>query len=232
MHARVLPLIVRLIDFFTIAFSALLPLINPLGSAILFLGLAGPADAIVYRRLARKIALFTVLFLVVVDLVGALLLTFFGISLPVVQVAGGMVLASMGWKLLNEPDVAVPDAAAVTAPPNSLQTLDSKAFYPFTFPLTAGPGTVVVMLTLAAHAEQPALIDSVFSQLGLFLAIVVLCLMVYFAYGYAPALARKVSRQTIHGILRIISFILLAIGVQIFWRGAQTLLREALHIHP
>ena len=229
MHARIFPLVVRLFDFFTIAFSALFPLINPLGSAMLFLGLAGPADSIVYRRLARKIAFYTVLFLVVVDLAGALVLTFFGISLPVIQVAGGLVLASMDWNLLNQPDV--PDTAQTTGPSNSLEELDSKAFYPFTFPLTAGPGTVVVTLTLAAHAEQPTSIDSIFSQLGLFLAIVVLCGMVYFAYGYAPALARKVSRQTIHGILRIISFILLAIGVQIFWRGAEVLLREALRIH-
>ncbi len=229
MDARILPLIVRSVDFFTIAFSALFPLINPLGSAMLFLGLAGPADAIVYRRLARKIAFYTVLFLMVVDLAGALVLTFFGISLPVIQVAGGLVLASMGWKLLNEPDV--PAVAESPRPSSSLQALDSKVFYPFTFPLTAGPGTVVVTLTLAAHAEQSTTIDSVFSQLGLFLAILVLCILVYFAYGYAPALARKVSRQTIHGILRIISFILLAIGVQIFWRGAEVLLRQALHIH-
>ncbi|MGB8480303.1 MAG: MarC family protein [Acidobacteriaceae bacterium] len=229
MHVRVLPLIVRLIDFFTIAFSALFPLINPLGSAMLFLGLAGPADAIVYRRLARRIALYTVLFLMVVDLAGALVLTFFGISLPVIQVAGGLVLASMGWNLLNQPDA--PNTAQASGPSSSLEELDSKAFYPFTFPLTAGPGTVVVTLTLAAHAEQSTSIDSIFSQLGLFLAVVVLCGMVYFAYGYAPALARKVSRQTIHGILRIISFILLAIGVQIFWRGAEVLLREALRIH-
>jgi multiple antibiotic resistance protein len=230
MHTRLLPLLVRLFDFFTIAFSALFPVINPLGSAMLFLGLAGPADAIVYKRLARKIALFTVLFLMVVDLAGALLLTFFGISLPVIQVAGGLVLASMGWNLLNQPDA--PDLTQSTGQSNSLQELDSKAFYPFTFPLTAGPGCVVVTLTLAAHAEQPTSVPSIFSQLGLFLAIVVLCLMVYFAYGYAPALARKVSPQTIHGILRIISFILLAIGVQIFWRGAETLLQQALHIHP
>jgi len=229
MHARILPLIVRLIDFFTIAFSALFPLINPLGSAMLFLGLAGPADAIVYRRLARRIALYTVLFLMVVDLAGALVLTFFGISLPVIQVAGGLVLASMGWNLLNQPDA--PDTAQASSPSSSLEELDSKTFYPFTFPLTAGPGTVVVTLTLAAHAEQPTSIDSIFNQLGLFLAVVVLCGMVYFAYGYAPTLARRVSRQTIHGILRIISFILLAIGVQIFWRGAEVLLREALRIH-
>jgi multiple antibiotic resistance protein len=228
MNARIVPLIVRFFDFFTLGFTALFPLINPLGSAMLFLGVAGPADAIVYRRLARRIALYTVLFLMVVDLAGALVLTFFGLSLPVIQVAGGLVLASLGWNLLNQPDA--PDPTQVSRPSSSLEELDSKAFYPFTFPLTAGPGTVVVTLTLAAHAQQPTSIDSIFSQLGLFLAIVVLCTMVYFAYGYAPALARKVSRQTIHGILRIISFILLAIGVQIFWRGAETLLREALRI--
>ncbi|MGC1921651.1 MAG: MarC family protein, partial [Acidobacteriaceae bacterium] len=130
MHARLLPLIVRLFDFFTIAFSALFPLLNPFGSAMLFLGLVGPADAIVYRRLARRVALYTVLFLMVVDLAGALVLTFFGISLPVIQVAGGLVLASMGWTLLNQPDA--PDTAEASGTSSSLEELDSKVFYPFT----------------------------------------------------------------------------------------------------
>ncbi len=225
MHNRILPSLVHLFEFFPIAFSALFPLINPLGSAIIFLGIVGPADAVVYKRLARRIAFRTVLFLIAVDLVGALVLTFFGISLPVIEVAGGLVLASMGWQLLNQPDVEIPEPTAQLS--NSLQVLDSKVFYPFTFPLTAGPATVVVTLTLAAHAEQPMSLESIFNQLGMFLAIVVLCVMVYFAYAYAPAISRKISRQTIHGILRIIAFILLAIGVQIFWRGAETLLHQA-----
>lgn len=217
--------LLHLFEFFPIAFSALFPLINPLGSAIIFLGLVGPADHVVYERLARKVAIRTILFLIAVDLIGALVLTFFGISLPVIQVAGGLVLASMGWRLLNQPDSELAPQAAQTS--NSLLTLDSKAFYPFTFPLTAGPATVVVTLTLAAHAEQPITLDSIFNQLGLFLAIAVLCVMVYFAYMYAPAISRKISPQTIHGILRIIAFILLAIGVQIFWRGAEELLHQA-----
>jgi multiple antibiotic resistance protein len=225
MHTHLTPSALRLIDFFTIAFSALLPIVNPLGSAIIFLGLVGPADARVYRRLALRIAIYTLLFLVVLDLAGALVLAFFGISLPVIQVAGGLVLASMGWKLLNQPDG--PDTDQPSNPSSSLAVLDSKAFYPFTFPLTAGPGTVVVTLTLAAHAEQPASWDSIVSQLGLFLAIIAMCVIVYFAYGYAPALSRKIAPQTIHGVLRIISFILLAIGVQIFWRGAEALLQQA-----
>jgi multiple antibiotic resistance protein len=225
MHTRIIHPVLHIFQFFPIAFSALFPLVNPFGSAIIFLGLVGPADHVVYKRLARRIAIRTAIFLVVVDLVGALVLAFFGISLPVIQVAGGLVLASMGWHLLNQPDVDIEPAAQQAA--TSLAILDSKVFYPFTFPLTAGPGTVVVTLTLAAHAEGRLNVDSIFSELGMFLAIIVLCVMVYFAYAYAPALSRKVSRQTVHGILRIISFILLAIGVQIFWRGAELLLRQA-----
>ncbi len=82
--------------FFALAFSALLPVINPVGSALLLLGFVGDAPEPVFRDLARKIAIRTTLFLMVIELVGSGLLEFFGISLPVVQVAGGLVLASMG----------------------------------------------------------------------------------------------------------------------------------------
>jgi multiple antibiotic resistance protein len=225
MPDRIFQPIIHLFKVFPIAFSALFPLINPLGSAIIFLGLVGPADGVVYKRLARKIAWLTVTFLVAVDLVGSFVLSFFGISLPVVQVAGGLVLASMGWRLLNGPDQAQQVSTSQAA--TSLADLDARAFYPFTFPVTAGPGTVVVTLTLAAHVQDRVLVDTVFSQVGLFLAIALLCLLVYFAYAYAPQLARKISPQSIHGVLRIISFILLAIGVQIFWRGAEELLQQA-----
>jgi multiple antibiotic resistance protein len=103
-----------IVKFFLLAFSALLPVINPLGSALVLLGVAGNAPGPVFRKLARKIAIRTTLFLIVVELVGTALLQFFGISLPVVQVAGGMVLAAMGWTLLQqaEPETS-PDQAQV-----------------------------------------------------------------------------------------------------------------------
>ena len=141
-----------LAKFFALAFSALLPLINPLGSALVLLGLVGDAPASVFRDLARKIAIRTTLFLAVVELVGTALLEFFGISLPVVQVAGGLVLATMGWGLLNQHEVkADPDRTAVAEA--SFGSLEQKVFYPLTFPVTAGPGCIVVMLTLSAHAS-------------------------------------------------------------------------------
>jgi multiple antibiotic resistance protein len=216
-----------ILKFFLLAFSALLPVINPLGSALILLGVAGNAPGPVFRKLARKIAIRTTLFLVVVELVGTALLEFFGISLPVVQVAGGLVLATMGWKLLNqaEPQTS-PDQAQVAEV--SFESLQEKIFYPLTFPLTAGPGCIVVMLTLSAQASTPRILVEAMTHLGIFLAVVVLSLIVFVSYGYAPKITEHISAQTAHGMLRVISFVLLCIGVQITWNGVAALLKTVL----
>jgi multiple antibiotic resistance protein len=214
--------------YFVLSFSALLPLINPLGSALIFLGLVGPAPIPVYHSLARRIAINTVLFLVAVDLVGATLLRFFGISLPIIQVSGGLVIAAIAWRLLNQESTDLtPDkmqAAAQIHPGDLTDDLRQKIFYPFTFPITAGPGCIVVMLTLAAHSPQRPISDNLLAHAGLLIAILVLCLSVYFCYAYAPTIAQRISPSTAHGILRVIAFILLCIGVQIAWNGLVPLL--------
>lgn len=218
-----------LIKFFALAFSALLPVINPLGSALVFLGLVGNAPDPVFRDLARKIAITTTLFLVVVELVGTGLLAFFGISLPVVQVAGGLVLASMGWQLLNQPDSAPNPDAKAEAKEVSFGSLAQKVFYPLTFPVTVGPACIVVMLTLTAHASVKGnLLEGLFAHVGIFLAVIALCLTVYICYRYAPRITDHISPHTAHGILRIIAFVLLCIGVQITSNGVASLLKSAL----
>jgi len=213
------------LKYFALGFSALLPLINPLGSALVFLGLVGVAPTDVYRVLARKIAISTTLFLLVVELVGAALLTFFGISLPVVQVSGGFVLAAMGWGLLNEKDSS-PSAEKATVAPADFHSLEASVFYPFTFPVTAGPGSIVVMLTLSAHASRTKVLDDIFAHLGILLAVAALSFAVFISYRYAPSITRKIAPQTVHGILRVIAFILLCIGVQIAWNGVQALIQS------
>ncbi len=210
--------------FFGLAFSALLPVINPLGSALVFLGLVGDAPPPVIHTLARKIAISTVLFLLMVELVGTAFLAFFGISLPVVQVAGGLVLAAMGWSLLNQQDAGVrrdqPEIAAAHVGP-----LEQQIFYPFTFPVTAGPGTVVVMLTLSAHASAAGLLPDALAHIGILVAIGILSFLVFLSYAYAPKITARLSPQTAHGILRIVAFVLLCIGVQITWNGVQAMLK-------
>lgn len=214
-------------EFFALAFSALLPLINPLGSAFVFLGLVGIVPPSVYKSLARRIALNTLLFLAVIEIVGATILSFFGVSLPIVQVSGGIVIAAIAWNLLNSDDSKTPERQlddnldALSA--ERAGGLRAKTFYPFTFPITAGPGTIVTMLTLTAHSPRGAHASGILAHLGIFLATAVLCALVYLAYAYAPQIARAIPPSTAHGILRVIAFILLCIGVQIAWNGLVAL---------
>jgi multiple antibiotic resistance protein len=214
--------------FFGLAFSALLPVVNPLGSALVFLGLVGNAPDSVYRKLARQIAIRTVLFFLVVEMVGTALLTFFGISLPVVQVAGGLVLAAMGWGLLNQRAAPNPSPVAEV----NYGSLEEKVFYPLTFPVTVDPGCIVVMLTLSAHASVRNLADNALSHTAILAAVVALSVLVYFRYAYAPKITERISPQTAHGILRIIAFVLLCIGVQISWNGIQSLIRAVIAVKP
>jgi multiple antibiotic resistance protein len=215
---------------FFIALSAILPMVNPIGSALVLLPLVGDAPPSVYRNLARRIAIDNIIFLFIVEAAGAAILRFFGISIPIVEVSGGLVIAGLGWGVLNQPDPQKRPAdpadrkAAVDA---SEDRFIEKVFYPFTFPITSGPATVVTVLALSAHASSPSLTDNLLAHLGIAIAAVVVTACVYGCYAYAPVLARKVAPGTIHGIVRIVSFITFSIGVQIAWNGISALIHPA-----
>jgi multiple antibiotic resistance protein len=223
---------------FALGFSALLPLVNPLGTALVFLGLVGIQPAAMYKSLARQIAVNMVVFFAVIELIGSYVLSFFGISLPIVQLAGGVVVAAIGWGVLNKPDADQAKQAAAGAQMAAAQDSDvqqrwaSKTFYPLMFPITAGPGCLVVMLTLSAHTmESSSLAETVVARAGLFVAVILLSVLVYVCYAYAPQIAGRISPSTTHGILRVIAFILLCIGVQIAWNGLEALLKPLLQHH-
>ena len=219
---------------FLIAFSALLPVMNPFGSALVFLNLVGDVWPAGYRSLALKIAINNVILLGVFELLGSAILNFFGISLPIVQVAGGLVIAAIGWSLLNEKDsdgstrAKLDDAATCTEA--DLAMLHAKAFYPLTFPVTSGPGVLVVLLTLSARFSTGDTLNKVLGHVGLFIAIVALSVLVYFCYAYAAKITKVISAATAHGILRVMAFILLCIGVQIAWNGISVLLTSVLRM--
>ena len=213
---------------FLIAFSVLLPLINPLGSALVFLGLVGEAPSQVLHSLARRIAISNAIFLAVFELTGAAILNFFGISLPIVELSGGIVVAAMGWGVLNERSAGAQshtkeEETGAASEPDTTH-LEEGVFYPFTFPITSGPGTLVGLLTLTAHISNKALTKNIEAHVGVFLAVVVLSVVCYFCYAYAPKITRSIPPSTAHGILRVIAFILLCIGIQIAWNGLASLL--------
>lgn len=211
------------LKFVPLAFAALLPLLNPLGSALIVMNIVGDEPPDVYRRLAWRIALDMLIFIALIELLGAAILHFFGISLPVLQVAGGLTLAVMGWTMLNAheaPATAAPDAG------RDAESVMDLVFYPLTFPVTVGPGVIVVVLTLSADAAGPDWEATFLSHLAIFVAAMLLAVLVFLSYAYAPRLQRMIPAHVASGVQRLISFILLCIGAQIAWGGIATLLRS------
>ena len=219
--------VLRELDTLPLAFAALLPVINPVGTALIILGMVGEAPEPVFRRLALRVTVMMLVFILVTELLGQGILRFFGISLPVVQVGGGLTLAAMGWKMLSSGG----KEAAPTQGASDEEAVLERAFYPFTFPLTVGPGTIVVVLTLSAQATRRSLQATLLAHVGILLGASLLAALVYVCYRYAPKLGRMLPRSAFNGVQQLISFILLCIGAQIAWGGAFALL-STVRAHP
>jgi len=138
------------------------------------------------------------------------------------------VVAAMGWKVLNERSAGADsrNKAEETGQRGVPDTshLEEGVFYPYTFPITSGPGTLVALLTVTAHISNKALSQDILAHVAVFLAIVVLSVLCYFCYAYAPKITKVIPPSTAHGILRVIAFILLCIGIQIAWNGLSALI--------
>ena len=205
-----------------LAVAALLPIVNPIAGASVFLAKTADLRDDERRRTAMRVARYGFTLLLASALIGAYVLDFFGLSIPVVQVAGGLVVSVLGWSLLSQESLAERvklDAVATPTPDD----LDSRAFYPLTMPLTVGPGSISVAITLGANPPSGAralAMTLVAHALGL----AIVALVIFLVYAKADAVLRKLGRTGAVIVSRLSAFILLCVGVQIVWNGVRALL--------
>ncbi len=216
--------LLALVKVIPVSFAALMPVINPIGTAVILLSLTEGADEATRRKIARTVAANTVILLVVLLVAGSYVLSFFGISVSIVQATGGLVLAKMGWDLLNQQPAATETAAVERTDPKVYLT---RTFYPYTFPITVGPGCVAVALTLSAHTTHAKLVATTVDKGGAVLGIIGISVVVYFSIAYASLLARRLGPTGLSVVMRLIAFIVVCIGAQISWTGVQALLAGA-----
>jgi multiple antibiotic resistance protein len=200
--------------------SALFPIVDPIGGAPVFLLLTRDYAAETRRVLARRIAVDSFILMIASFTLGAHVLSFFGISLPVVQVGGGLIVISSGWAMLNQKDANDQGSARRTV---TCADALSQAFYPLTLPLTVGPGSISIAITLGANAPQH-LGANLLVILAAAIASAFIAVTIYLCYGYADRLASKVGPTGTNVILKLTAFLLVCIGVQILWNGASKLL--------
>ena len=196
----------------------LLPIINPLSSAPVFAATVG-ANRAVAGKLARQVAVNAWFVLVVSMLIGTYVLTLFGISLPVVRIGGGLLVAATAWRMLHHTeDDDVHAVAAHDAVLLSDAEIVQRSFFPITFPLTTGPGTIAASIALGAQIPaEPALyaVGVLVAGAGAALVSVVL----YLIFKNSVAVLARLGKVGTLVLIRLMAFILLCIGIEIIWTG-------------
>ena len=189
-------------------FLALFPIVNPFGGVPLFFSLTSDFDTAERKRTALKTAAYVIGILVVFLFFGRFVLIFFGISLPVLKIAGGLIVANTAWGMVTG------NSRITAAESNEATTKEDISLTPMAMPMLSGPGSIGVVMGVAAHA------DSMIAYLGMVIGIAVLGVVVYLFLCLGGPLVKRLGPGATGAINRIFGFLLLAIAVQLVWDGA------------
>lgn len=211
-------MIESLISDILFGFTGLISIINPIGIAFVFLDRTSTLTDEERRLLAKRVAINAFFVMIVAFFLGTPVLHFFGISLEALRIGGGLAVAVSGWQLLNAPEVAPRAADDPALKQVSAESASGKAFFPLTVPLTTGPGSIATAIALNAnrtHKLSAWLLSSVASVVISVLVMVV----IYYVYSRAALLSKYLGAEGTRVAMRVSSFLLLCIGVQIILTG-------------
>jgi multiple antibiotic resistance protein len=192
--------------------GTLFPIMNPFSTAPLFVSLASGFDRKARNRTALLACTYAFAILVAFLFLGAAIIDFFGISVPGIRAAGGLIISVLGFQMLFPTDPAhFPRAAS---PPNV-----DIAFTPLAMPSLAGPGSISVVLTAASQIRSHHPQDYVLIYLGVIVGMAVTLMIAYLILRGASSMARALGPSGIDAVTRVFGFLLIAIGVQFLLTG-------------
>jgi len=202
---------------FLVTFGALFPIVNPIEAAPFYHVLTRGLDAARQRVLARKVAINGFALLLGCMVLGPWLLVVFGIELPVVRIAGGLVVTTLGWKLLTQESWS--DHSSDQVSQDAMER--AGAFYPLTMPLTVGPGSMSVAVSIGSRKPVGVLdaADIVLHAVGALGGLLAIGLSIYVAYRFAGNVARVLGASGVEVLVRLSAFLLMCIGIEFLWSG-------------
>jgi multiple antibiotic resistance protein len=191
-------------------FLALFPIVNPFGAIPIFFTLTGDFSPAERKQTALKTAIYVITILVVFLFFGRFVLILVGISLPVLRIAGGLIVANTAWSMVTGNSRMTP------AESNEASTKEDISLTPMAMPMLSGPGSIGVVMGLSADAGTV-------SYLGIVIGIVALGLVVYLFLRLGGPLVKRLGPGAAGAINRIFGFLLLAIAVQLVCDGIADL---------
>jgi len=205
------------IEAFLLVYAGLFPVVNPVGNAPIFLALTANRSVEVQGKLAAQVALNGLLLLLGALFVGSYVLFFFGITVPVLRIAGGLAVAAFGWRVLSDGGASSHEVEATEG--------TVEAFYPLTLPLTVGPGSISVAIALGT--QRPRILDDfqagLTAGLGAIAGLIAISFTVFVCYRFAGRMVGVLGSGGINVLTRMSGFFLLCIGIQIIWGGVSAL---------
>jgi multiple antibiotic resistance protein len=226
-----MPYLSSIVSSFLVAFPALFSIVNPFGGALIYsqitLGRPHPERV----ALAWRVATYSAIVMLVSLLIGATLMSFFGVSIDALRVAGGAVVAVSGWRMLFNPQETEDRKQDHADTHRATSWSSDVAFFPLTMPFTTGPGTISVAIALSAN-RPPTTAELLPFFAGICGAAIAVALTVGFCYAYADRLVSLLGPGRARILTRLSAFLLLCIGVQILITGIQGALLAVLKTAP
>ncbi len=210
-----------------LGFIALFPVVNPIGTALM----VDPYFSGLSRRervsAARKISIYALGICVFTLFTGHWILELFGLSVPIIQLGGGIMICKIGWEFLttdksNEPA----DPVAQDSEDEEMAQLEDKLFYPITFPITTGAGTIAVLFTLSAQVEEKTFSGYMLNNGALLISIAGICALIFISYVNAGRLIRYMGSRTEKIVNRLMAFLIFCVGLQIAVGGITNLIHR------
>jgi multiple antibiotic resistance protein len=212
----------EVLNVFLVVYAGLFPIVDPIGNVPIFLGLTRHSSSDERYHLARVVATNSFFLLMGSLLVGSYVLEFFGITLPVVRIAGGLVVTAFGWKLLESGDA---EDGPDDFDEHHRRLKAADCFYPLTMPLTVGPGSISVAITLGSQRpkETANLMHMIMVGGAATAGLAAIGATIYICYRFAHKISAVLGPRGTSVMMRLSAFILLCIGIQILWGGWQEL---------
>lgn len=188
-------------------FLALFPIVDPFGGIPIFFSVTSSWESRDRHWTAIKAGIWVFVILVTFLFFGRFVLYFFGISLPVLKIAGGLIVANTAWGMVTSHARITPEES------HEAHGKEDISLTPLAMPLLSGPGAIGVVMALAAH------VDNVAAYIGMVIGIAGIALSVVLFLCMGGPLVRRLGPSAVGAINKIFGFLILAIAVQLVWNG-------------
>lgn len=212
---------IELLQAIGLGLVVLLPLANPLTTIALFLGLAGDMNKQQRDRIAYMTALNVFAIMIVAYYAGQVVMNTFGISIPGLRIAGGLIVAFIGFRML----FPAPKTALAGAQKEEPDT--NIAFVPLAMPSTAGPGTIAMIISSASTVRQSNQFSAWVLDIAPPLIFLIVGLLLWVSLHCSGSIMRIVGKGGIDAISRLMGFLLVCMGVQFIINGILEIIKTA-----